>query len=189
MPLLVREQGTPEWHLAHVGRITASIAAACLGLCPHTSAKKAWRTAMGAEPHRENPAMQYGREHEEEARQAYEVWSGHLVEETGFWIHPVAGWLGASPDGLIGKDGLVEIKCPGRLPDSIPMPHRIQMLVQLYVTRRQWCDYFAWTLDGFFSDRITHTQEPMGLLRKLELFKLLYLDTGAEPPRKKRRKK
>jgi len=188
MPALAPKQGSREWHALRAGRITASLAAACLGLDPYVSRQKAFRTIVGTEPLYDNAAMAWGRMHEAKARLDYEVATGELVSVTGFWVHPEKDWLGASPDGLVGADGLVEIKCPGSLPDKVPVHHHIQMLVQLACTGRDWCDYWAWTPTGTFVRR-TRRQGIAGLLHRLEAFYLTYVVPGVEPPRKKRRAK
>ena len=195
MPELPYPQRSPEWFEARKGKVTASLAAACLGLDKNTSRQKAWRIVMGTEKERENEAMAWGKEFEDKARESYQVETGNVVDPSGFWILPWAwpenkdrgSWLGASPDGLVGTDGLVEIKCPGTLPTAIPLHHRIQCLTQLLVTGRQWCDYYSWTHNGTFLDRVRRSGLP-GLLRRLEDFYLSYVITNTEPPRKKRKK-
>lgn len=188
--LLVPEQRTTEWYSAHLGRITAGIAAACLRLDPNTSAQEAWRGINGNRKE-VNSFMRWGISQEPEARRAYEVATGQLVEETGFWIWDEEDWLGASPDGLAGE-GLVEIKCPIKeLQKKVPAHHRIQMIVQMIVTGRPWCDYFAWTPRDYYLERV-YPQGVQGLIRRLDRFRREYVLTGTEPPRKKparRRKK
>lgn len=184
MPLLIADQLTPEWHQAHIGRITASTAAACLGHCPHTSRQKAYRMIVGTEAEKENSFMTWGKENEDKARTAYECVSGAFVARTGFWVHPEFDWLGASPDGLVNGAGLVELKCPAKLPEAVPLHHRIQCLIQLAVTGRQWCDYLAWTTEGTFCRRI-HPAGTASLIERLWRFYLAYVDTGIEPERKK----
>lgn len=187
MPLLVAEQLTEEWFAAHRGRITASNAAACLGLCEYTSRQKAYRIAMGTEPHRDNPAMAWGRQHEAQARHAYESLTGDFVTPTGFWVHPLADWLGASPDGLVGAEGLLELKCPGVLPTKMPVHHLIQCQVQMMCTRRRWCDYLAWHPEGTFLARV-EARGHKGLLNRLNWFYCNYVDRAVEPERKRRKK-
>jgi hypothetical protein len=67
---------------------------------------------------------------------------------SGFVKDPEIKYLGASPDGLVGNDGLIEIKCPETtthlsriLADEVPEDIKPQMLLQLIVTRRKWCDF------------------------------------------------
>lgn len=94
------------------------------------------------------PAMQWGIDHEEEARNAYEVATGNLVDLVGFVPHSEVKWLGASPDGLVGDDGLIEIKNPNttthirRIKEGVvPEEYKAQMLVQVLCTGRKWVDY------------------------------------------------
>lgn len=94
-------------------------------------------------------AMQWGIDHEDEARAEYEAQTGSFVDLCGFIPHPTVDWLGASPDGLVGSDGLVEIKCPfstvvhlRRIAAKVvPEEYRPQMLLQLICTGRKWCDF------------------------------------------------
>jgi hypothetical protein len=155
---------------------------------PHMSRQEAYRRALGIQSDGGNRHTRWGSEFEPIARSAYEVATGNMVMTTGFWVHPKFDWLGASPDGLIGGDGLVEIKCPTACPESVPLAHRIQMLVQLIVTGREWCDYFVWTHEKTFLRRV-HLAGEAGLLRRLEAFYHDHVLAKVEPPRKKRSKK
>ena len=181
------KQGTPDWYAARAGKITASLAAACLGLDPHKSARAAWREIAGSKV-RDNKHMAWGREFESEARRSYEAESGAFVVETGFIVHPELPWLGASPDGLIGTDGLVEIKCPSVLPGSIPVPHQIQMQVQLACTGREWCDYFVYVRPTHFVERLRRNLTGEAeLLEALREFYESFVKTGECPPKKARK--
>lgn len=94
-------------------------------------------------------AMQWGIDHEDEARSEYEAQTGAFVDLCGFIPHPTVDWLGASPDGLVGDDGLVELKCPYSTvvhlkrvaAKTVPEEYRPQMLLQLICTGRKWCDF------------------------------------------------
>jgi hypothetical protein len=93
--------------------------------------------------------MQWGTEQEPVARAAYEVHTGHFVEQTGFHTHKSIKWLGASPDGFAGS-GLIEIKCPNSnthvdylLSKEVPAKYKPQMLTQMLVTGRTWCDFVS----------------------------------------------
>ena len=113
MPQITVAQRTPEWHAARKGKVTASIAAACLGLDKYTSRKKAWRTILGREPEDTgNPHLARGVLFEPKARWEYEVLTGNTVVETGLWTHPECEWLAASVDGCVGDDAILECKCP-----------------------------------------------------------------------------
>lgn len=96
-------------------------------------------------------AIQWGIDHEMEARVAYELESGNLVDQEGWIPHHTIEWTGCSPDGLIDSDGLVEIKCPNTathidylLADEAPAEYHLQMLWQMEVTGRNWCDFVSY---------------------------------------------
>lgn len=99
--------------------------------------------------HFQSDAMRWGAEQEGAARDAYEAETGNMVDLVGFIHHPSIEWLGASPDGLVGEDGMVEIKCPTttthvrRLidPQQGVRQYRYQMMLQLACTGRKWCDF------------------------------------------------
>jgi putative phage-type endonuclease len=95
-----------------------------------------------------NAAMQHGTETEPLARISYEVAHNVLVDEVGFVPHPSIIMAGASPDGLVGDDGLLEIKCPNTatmietlLTETVPQKYFTQMQMQMACTGRAWCDY------------------------------------------------
>ena len=97
-----------------------------------------------------NQAMQHGIDTEDEARDFY-VFKYADVEEVGFIDHPTIDMAGASPDGLVGTDGLIEIKC--RQPQNhtetlishqIPSRYKLQMYWQMACTGRKWCDYVSY---------------------------------------------
>lgn len=185
MPEIIAEQRSQAWLDARAGKITASVAAAVLGLDPHRGPFSAWQEIMGHKRQPDNPAMAWGRRNEERARQEYEAVSGNLASTTGFWVHPEYPWLGASPDGLIGADGLVEIKCPGKLPDEVPPANLIQMQVQMMVTGRRWCDYFAWTDNGHWLHRVEPADASLAILDMLQAWHRTYVLGNTPPPRRK----
>ena len=95
-----------------------------------------------------NGAMQWGIDTEDRARAAYAFTAGVDVAEIGFVNHPTIGMSGASPDGLVGSDGLVEIKCPASATHietlrggTIPDKYIKQMHWQMACTERAWCDF------------------------------------------------
>ena len=96
-----------------------------------------------------SPAMEWGNEYEPVARSVYEAVSGNSVEEVGFIKHESLN-MGASPDGLVGDAGGLEIKCPGRIEffrvmttGSVKPQYLVQMQVGLMCTGREWWDYFS----------------------------------------------
>lgn len=96
-------------------------------------------------------AMQWGVDNEPIARANYEVLHGVDVDQVGFILHPEIKMTGASPDGLIGDDGLIEIKCPNTathidyiLGGVPPTDYRNQMLWQMECTGRKWCEFVSY---------------------------------------------
>lgn len=152
-------QRTAEWFDARVGKLTASRAAAAFATSKRDGkplqsaldviAEIACERITGqAIEHFTSGAMEWGIEHEDEALRAYEVETGELVDQVGFIEHPTVKHLGASPDGLVGNDGLIEIKCPNSmthmrrcLEGVVPEEYKPQMLLQMLCTGRRWCDF------------------------------------------------
>jgi putative phage-type endonuclease len=152
------EQGTEEWFAARLGRVTASkvqdiVARTKTGYAASRDNYLAQLvcerlTGKGAESFT-NAAMAHGTETEPLARAAYEMKNSVLVDEVGFVQHPTL-MAGASPDGLVGQDGLIEIKCPQTnthietlLSGKIPNKHKAQMTWQMICTGRKWCDFIS----------------------------------------------
>lgn len=155
------EQGTEEWKIARLGHVSASNATAVMSKTKEgkeSATRKAYKIKLIAERMTNQPqesyknaAMEWGNEQEPFARMAYEAMQNVLVEKTGFWKHPDLNWVGVSPDGLVGKYGLIEIKCPNTTThleyiwdDVIPTEYRKQMQMQLWVTGREWCDFVSY---------------------------------------------
>eukprot|EP00965_Chrysotila_dentata_P114974 3800418-Pleurochrysis_carterae.AAC.1 len=78
------------------------------------------------------------------------------VELTGLHTHKEFEFIAGSPDGLIGDEGIIEIKCPfyfpwsgaGRIHSKVPLHYYVEMNVLLEITQRKWCDYVCWTPEG-----------------------------------------
>ena len=150
-------QGSEEWHEARIGKVTASRIADMMARTKtgwgagreNYMAELLCERLTGSAPERfTNAAMAWGTETEPQARAAYEFITGRAVEEVGFVDHPSIAMAGASPDGLVGDDGLIEIKCPNTathietlLTETIPSKYRMQMLWQMACTGRSWCDF------------------------------------------------
>jgi len=154
------EQRTPEWYAARLGKVTASRVADITSktksgystsranymaelLCERLTGTKADGYV--------NAAMQWGIDIEPSAREAYQSLLGVLVEETGFVNHPDITMAGASPDGLIGDVGMVEIKCPTTpvhidtlMSGIVPSKHMAQIQWQMACTGRNWCDFVSY---------------------------------------------
>jgi putative phage-type endonuclease len=145
-------QQTPEWFAQRVGKVMAKVKSG------EAASRANYRAQLVAErltgvPSESytNAAMQWGTDTEPYARMAYEADTGNLVLETGFVLHPEIGFSGASPDGLIGDDGLVEIKCPNTathieylLNNGVPEKYKPQMAWQMACTGRKWCDFISY---------------------------------------------
>jgi len=97
-----------------------------------------------------NAAMQWGIETEPQARAAYEFLNDVEVEQIAFMDHPVVGHSGMSPDGLVGINGLLEIKCPNTathiellITKKVPKKYIDQMQWQMACSNRKWCDFMS----------------------------------------------
>lgn len=197
--LLISAQRTAEWIEARKGRITASVAAACLRLNPNRSPQSAWREILGAKTEAEakhdapDAPPHFGTVFEAEARLAYEAHTGEWVNETGFWVNEDYPFLGASPDGLIGEDGLVEVKCPEFCSFKVACRYRIQMLVQMVVCQRKWCDFWqwGWRAKEFYLERVFPLSETgtRALLKRLREWHERHVVGAEEPPRKVTRRR
>jgi putative phage-type endonuclease len=152
-------QGSREWHMARLGKVTASRASDVIA-----KTKTGWSASRGrymvdligerltgiAAPCFVTQAMQWGIEQEPYAKSAYEFLTDTTIEPAGFVEHPTIPMSGASPDGLVGTDGLVEIKCPGTaahietlLKRAVPADYLPQVNWQFACTGRKWCDFIS----------------------------------------------
>ena len=154
------EQGSVEWLKARVGKVTASRFGDVLDRLKNGK-PGARRTAylwevvierLTGQPaqHYASAAMRWGTEQEAYARLAYEAATGAIVAETGFHHHPTLEGVGGSPDGLVGDDGCVEIKCPWNSAhhlacwlDEMPADHTPQVQGIPWILGRQWCDFVS----------------------------------------------
>jgi putative phage-type endonuclease len=152
-------QGSPEWFALRLGKVTASRVADVIA-----KTKTGWgasranymaeliaeRLTGEAAPSYTNAAMQWGTDHEADARAAYEFRTDAEVTQVGFFEHPDIPMTGASPDGIIGIDGLIEIKCPNTathidtlLGKPIDAKYITQMQWQMACAPAIWCDYIS----------------------------------------------
>lgn len=154
------QQGSPEWFAARCGKVTASrisdiIAKTKTG--PSASRKNymaqlvAERLTGIVEEGFTNAAMLHGTETEPLARAEYEIITGEMVDQVGFIDHPEIELSGASPDGLVSSDGMIEIKCPNTathieyfVSDVVPAKYKPQMTWQLACAKRQWVDFVSY---------------------------------------------
>ena len=154
-------QGSPEWLSERAGKVTASMVSAVLAK-PETAGFRDYQAQLVAEiltgkpqgSDYTNAAMQFGTEMEPLARSAYEAETGFSVDEVGFCQHPTIERAGASPDGLVGDSGLVEIKCPKvathlayLIAGVVPVGYKNQMMWQMACSGRDWCDFASFRPD------------------------------------------
>jgi putative phage-type endonuclease len=154
----VTDQRSPEWYAARLGKVTASRVADVVATVKsggYGAARANYMAQLIAErltgdrqPEFVSYAMQNGIDTEAEALSAYEFRTDAEVYAVAFIDHPTIPMSGASPDGLVGDDGLVEIKCPNTsthidtlLSGKVPAKYIDQMLWQMACTDRQWCDF------------------------------------------------
>lgn len=152
-------QGTPEWHQIRLGKVTASRVADVVAKTktgPSASrtnylAQLVAERLTGTPPDSfTNAAMQWGNDKEPEARELYEFRTDAEVSQIGFVPHPRITMSGASPDGLIAHNGLVEIKCPNTathietlIGQAVPAKYVTQMMWQMACCEREWCDFVS----------------------------------------------
>lgn len=152
------EQGSPAWFAARCGKVTASKVEAVLakgrnGEPSRTRANYeaqliAERLTGIVEEGFQSAEMRRGNEVEPEAREAYAFLRNVEVSPAGFVVHPHIPMAGASPDSLVGEDGLLELKCPNTathldtlLGTSIDGGYMKQMQWQMACTGRKWVDF------------------------------------------------
>ena len=155
-------QGSPEWHAIRAGKATAS------GIADATAEGRRGEpsrtrdayigrlvaerlTGLATTDQFSNRHTDRGTEREPAARAAYEAHTGELVQTVGFVLHPTIEFSGASPDGLVGTDGLVQIKCPTPhvhieylLAKKMPAAYVKQVAWELECTERAWCDFVSY---------------------------------------------
>ena len=154
------DQRTPEWFAARCGKVTASKIADIVAKTKEgkaSASRKNYMAQLVCERLTGKPkegysdaAMQWGTDQEPFARDAYSAKTGELVTEVGFVNHPRIAMSGASPDGLVGADGNVEIKCPETaqhleylLDRKPPQKYYDQMQWQMACCMTQWCDFVS----------------------------------------------
>jgi putative phage-type endonuclease len=181
------EQGSQEWLAARCGKVTASRAADVIA-----KTKSGWGasranymgeliaerlTGAPAEKYT-NAAMQWGTDTEAAARAAYQFEKMTPVVKVGFIPHPSIAMAGASPDGFVGDDGLIECKCPNTathietlLGQSVPSKYIWQIQMQLACTSRQWADFVSFDPRlpesmSLFIHRVQRDDEAIAYLEK-----------------------
>jgi len=193
------EQGSPEWLSLRLGKVTASrikeVIANGRGNAPSKMAESYLMELVAeiltgeSKPFFENDAMRWGTEKEEEARAVYSIKNNRFdIEEVAFIEY--SEFIGVSPDGLVGDNGLIEIKCPNTttqlkraLSDNYSKDYKAQIQMQLWVSERDWCDFVSFDPrlsgkagyleqrvyrdDEFIYDMKTKTYEFVGKMKEL----------------------
>ena len=180
------EQNTEEWYAARLGKVTASSFAQAIaggaGKTKSTLMRKLIAERLTGQPAESysNSAMGRGHEIEPLAREYYELINDVNVQHVGFVEY--SEYIGCSPDGLVGDDGLLEIKCPNSathieyiLANKLPSTYKAQVHGQLWVTDRQWCDFMSYdprmSVKQAFIIRVERDEKYISELRlKLESF-------------------
>ena len=183
-------QQTPEWYEAKLGKVSASRCADLMAKTKsgYSASRKNYMMELiiarltGVYPESfTSPAMQWGIETEAEAREQYEAETLNIVEECGFIS--LNENIGCSPDGLIGEEGLLEIKCPNSathietlMSGKVDRKYILQMQFQLWVTGRKWCDFVSydprWPVElRLYIQRIGRDEETIAEIKKeVDLF-------------------
>jgi putative phage-type endonuclease len=159
----VGPQKSEEWTKARKYRVTGSRVNAALGNSKFKTAEDMTKIILGEAQEETNEAMLHGIKYEEWVRRWYERKTGNEVKEIGFAFLIDRPYVGVSPDGLVGEDGLIEIKCPVKMyyplerkssgkktfynedgcPSHIYPSHYDQMQMQMAIMERKWCDYIV----------------------------------------------
>ncbi len=164
MKIIDFPQGSLEWLQSRAGRVTASCIVNVLAKIKtgEAAARRDYKAQLVAEiltgvPQGDtyiNAEMQFGLDTEPAARAAYEAQEGVLVDQVGLVVHPRIERAAASPDGLVGDSGLVEIKCPKvathltyLLDGTVPSKYQPQMLWQMACAEREWFDFVSFRPD------------------------------------------
>lgn len=188
------EQRSPEWYEVRLGKVTSSnfknVIANGRGSAPSKTRNNymiqliAERITSEKQDYFLNDDMIHGMDTEQQAKDFYEWKEGVEIEEVGFIEHSED--VGVSPDGLIGTNGMIEIKCPKtttqvqRVLDGIfPSEYKAQVQGQLWVAEREWCDFISFdpriisSAASYFKIRVYRDEE---YIKQLESKTALFVD-------------
>lgn len=151
-------QGSPEWHEARRGKVTASRVGDIIAKTKSGYSKSRAdymeqlldeRLGVPTESY-SNAAMEWGKAQEPTARAVFEYLTGMTVEEVGFVDHPSIAMAGASPDGLVALESILEIKCPNTATHRnylrsgvVPAKYKPQIQWQLACTGRKFAHFVS----------------------------------------------
>ncbi|ODM88232.1 hypothetical protein Ocin01_18450, partial [Orchesella cincta] len=184
-----------EWFSHRRERMTASIAGKLYKLQPTSDNTSTLNSMLRNQSFRGTAATKYGLDSEPSAILSYELKTGlpeGSVEKVGLEVSLENGIFAASPDGRVGEEGIVEIKCPYSIRDLKPHDwptsssdcplklqngtlvlkthnHYFQIVQQLHVTKRMWCDYVVWTPNDIFIQRIERNEETASTWEKMKM--------------------
>ena len=184
MEIFECQQGTDEWKQVKLGHISTSNFDKVLN---KGAGRKLYMRKLAAErlsgiweESYHNSIMGNGELTEQYAREYYEMLNDCDVRQIGFVS--LDGWVGSSPDGLVGEAGLIEIKCPLRsthietlLKEKMPTCYVSQVQGQLWVTGRKWCDFISYAplmnTRPFYCKRIFRDEEYIeSISKQIQLF-------------------
>lgn len=193
------DQRSEEWHMARKNRVTASRIAAAIGDSKFSTVEKTAKVILGQITEEVNYNMNRGTKYEDEIRGFYEEDKNVKVTELGFVFHEDLPHIGVSPDGVVGEDGLIEIKCPDAVyeplrnvidagrrsydrwkrPQHIWKSHYDQMMTQMAIMGRSWCDYVVYGLSDeiYYVERVKYNERYWNelLLPQINKFIRIYL--------------
>lgn len=193
------DQHSSEWFSARLGKVTASkvkdVMSKGRGSAPSATRQNYMmqllceRLTGKREEGFTSSAMQRGTDLEPVARSAYEIDKGVMTAETGLILHPKIEGFGASPDGLVGERGMLEIKCPNTATHVLTMQsgkhdqqYEWQMFAQLACADRDWVDFV--TFDDRLPDELQYAcfrlERDEARIRQMETEIKLFLEELAE---------
>ena len=168
------------------GRITASAIGAILGVNPYQTADDTMRTMVrshfgATSEFTGNDATEHGHVHESSSIDLYSLANDVKVErDPDFVIHPKLDWLGCTPDGLVGDEGLIEVKCPYYAKECYTLEEKPMYLYQIYLqlvcTGRAWCDFYVWLPNDQHCERVYFFQAKKWFDTNFEAIQAFYDD-------------
>ena len=174
---------TEEWHSARRRLLTASDFAAACGLNQYSSRQKLFRLKTGREVFEGNERTQYGNDNEATAIARYEAITGSLVSPGMFCTNPLYQNLGATPDGYIDDERLLEVKCPvNGLYKEIPVYYLAQMVGQMEIADVDVCDFLAWTPEESKLWEVSRSKAAWEVMLPFLESMVNYIRSDIEPP-------
>lgn len=179
-------QRSAAWYAARAGKVTGSRVAEAVTRIKSgawSASRERYMTDLMAERLTgtctemfQSRAMEWGIYTEAEARNAYAFRYDTDVTEVGFIAHPTLAMAGCSPDGLVGLDGMIQIKCPNPsthmallLGEAVAPEHLIQVQWEMACAGRQWSDFVSYDPRlpepyRLFVQRVNRSDEALAIL-------------------------